>query len=49
MALETYRKKPSEERLMYLVKAVLHSRGMGFGEWERHRNTVCQAIEEVGK
>ena len=49
MALETYRKKPGEERLMYLVKAVLHSRGMGLGEWERHRDTVRQAIEEVGR
>ena len=49
MALTTYRKKPGEEHLMYLVKAVLRSRGMGLGEWERHRDTVCRAIEEVGE
>jgi hypothetical protein len=49
LALRTFQENPSEERLMCLVKAVLHSRGMGLGEWERHRDTVCRAIEEIGE
>jgi hypothetical protein len=46
-ALKTYLEKPSEERLMYVTKAVLHGRGMDLGEWERHRETVRRAIEGI--
>jgi hypothetical protein len=49
LALKTYREKPTEERFTYVVKALLHSRGMGLGEWERHRDTVRRVLEEIGE
>lgn len=48
-ALATYREKPGEERFMYLVKAILHSRGIDLGEWDHHRDTVRRAIEGLGE
>lgn len=47
-ALKTYLEKPGESRIMYLVKAVLHSRGMDLVEWDHHRDAVRRAIEEIG-
>lgn len=46
LALGTYLEKPTEERLKWLVCAVLTARGMGTDDWEPYATTVKAAAED---
>jgi hypothetical protein len=46
LALGTYLEKPTEERLEWLTKAILTSRGMDTSGWERHAGTVREAAAD---
>jgi hypothetical protein len=38
---------PSDQRLEYLVKAVLHAKKLDTSEWERYRPMVLEASAEI--
>lgn len=46
LALGTYLEKPTEERLEWLTKAVLTSRGMDTEGWEQHAGAVREAASD---
>jgi hypothetical protein len=46
LALGTYLEKPTEERLEWLTKAVLTSRGMDTEGWEQHAGAVREATSD---
>lgn len=48
LALGTYLEKPTEERLQWLVRAVLTARRIDPADWERHAGTVKEAAEDSG-
>ncbi len=47
-ALAVYLEKPSEQRLEYLTRAVLHARGLSSEGWERHAGAVGEAAGDPG-
>ena len=42
-AYSHYLGMPSDQRLEYLVKAILHAKKLDSSEWERYRSVVLEA------
>ena len=47
LALGHYHEIPSDQRLEYLVKAVLVAKKMGAAEWQQYRDVVEEAAAKL--
>jgi hypothetical protein len=45
-AYSVYLQMPSDQRLEYLIKAILHAKKLDTSEWERYRSIVLEASAE---